>query len=145
MTLIAAPLLAHAQVSINIGQPGFYGQIEIGNAPPPQVVYSAPVIVQAAPTQEAYPPMYLRVPEEHHRDWRRYCHEYNACNRQVYFVTNDWYNNSYAPHYAREHGHGHDHEYEERERERDRDHERDHGHDRDHEHERDHERDNERN
>ncbi len=32
-------------VSINIGQPGFYGRIDIGNVPPPVVMYPQPVII----------------------------------------------------------------------------------------------------
>jgi len=116
LVLISSPLLAGAQVgvSVNIGEPGFYGQIDIGNMPRPPVVYSAPVIVEAPQGDMNYPPLYLRVPPEHHKNWRKYCHQYNACNRQVYFVTDDWYHNSYAPRYAKEHPHPHDeHGYDE--------------------------------
>ena len=37
---------ADVGVSVNVGQPGFYGRIDIGNAPPPRVIYAQPVIVQ---------------------------------------------------------------------------------------------------
>jgi len=134
MALIASPLLAQAQVgvSVNIGEPGFFGQIEIGNQPPPPVVYAAPVIVEAPPVGVVLAPLYLRVPPEHHRDWKRYCHQYNACNRHVYFVNDDWYRNTYAPQYAREHGHeNHEHEHE-HDHGHDNEHEHDHGHDHDH-------------
>ena len=125
MALVAAPLVAQAQVgvSINIGEPGFFGQIDLGNRPPPPVIYAAPVMVE--PARQAYPPLYLRVPEEHHRNWHRYCHQYNACDRQVYFVTEDWYNNAYT------HEKHHEHEHE-----REREHEHEHEHD---EHHHDHE------
>ncbi len=33
-------------VSISVGQPGFYGRIDIGNAPPPVLVYPQPVVIQ---------------------------------------------------------------------------------------------------
>src|SRR5271169_6605564 len=36
-------------VSISVGQPGFFGQINIGNIPQAQVVYAQPVVVQPAP------------------------------------------------------------------------------------------------
>jgi hypothetical protein len=36
-------------VSISVGQPGFYGQINIGNVPSPQLVYPQPVVIQPAP------------------------------------------------------------------------------------------------
>jgi hypothetical protein len=43
----AAPAFAaDVGVSISIGQPGFYGQIDIGNVPQPQVVYAQPVVIQ---------------------------------------------------------------------------------------------------
>jgi len=47
-------------VSISIGQPGFYGQIDIGGYPPPQMIYSAPrVMYQSAMYR---PPIYMNVP-----------------------------------------------------------------------------------
>ena len=62
LALVASPLLAQAQVgvSVNIGEPGFYGQINLGNAAPPPVVYSQPVIVQAPPPGPEMAPLYLR-------------------------------------------------------------------------------------
>jgi hypothetical protein len=44
-------------------------------------------------------PVYLRVPEGHRRHWSRHCNRYNACGRQVYFVQDGWYQNTYAPRY----------------------------------------------
>ena len=134
LALISSPLLAGAQVgvSVNIGEPGFYGQIDIGNMPPPPVVYNAPVIVEQPQGGVAYPPVYLRVPPEQHKNWRRYCHQYNACNRQVYFVTDDWYRNSYVPHYN-EHRHEHDNHPPGHE---DHEHEHEHGHEHGHDEER---------
>src|SRR5262249_14761441 len=96
----AAPAFAaDVGVSISVGQPGFYGQINIGNAPQPQLVYSQPVVVQPAPQLVAVAPIYLHVPPGYERHWREHCEEYNACGRPVYFVTDEWYNNEYAPRY----------------------------------------------
>lgn len=94
---------ADVGVSISIGQPGFYGQLDIGDAPSPRVIYSRPVIIERAPRGVVLEPLYLRVPNNHASNWRRYCSRYNACGRPVYFVRNDWYNNVYAPHYRNTH------------------------------------------
>ena len=125
---------ADVGVSISVGQPGFYGQIDIGGAPPPAVVYRQPVVVQQVPV--AGPPLYLRVPPGHYKHWDRHCAEYNACGRQVYFVRDSWYNNVYAPRYREQHGDRDHREWHDRDHEDHRDH--DHGHDDDHGHDHDH-------
>lgn len=89
-------------VSVNIGQPGFYGQIDIGGYPPPVLIYSEPRRVQMVP--RGRPPLYLHVPDGHSRNWRKHCHAYGACGEQVYFVQNNWYNREYAPRYQERHG-----------------------------------------
>jgi hypothetical protein len=102
--LLAAVLPAQAQtnVSINIGQPGFYGRIDIGDYAPPPVVYvTRPVVIERHVRAEA-PPVYLRVPPGHRKNWARHCARYNACGQRVLFVRDEWYTNSYAPRY-REH------------------------------------------
>lgn len=86
-------------VSINIGQPGFYGRIDIGNVPPPVVMYPQPVIIQQAPVAVVRQPIYLRVPPGHARDWSRHCYRYAACNQPVYFVQDSWYQQVYVPEY----------------------------------------------
>ena len=89
---------ANVSVSVGIGDPNFYGAIEIGNAPPPQLVNPAPVVIQPA-VGVTLAPIYLHVPPAHYANWRRYCGIYNACGRPVYFVHDDWYRNVYVPHY----------------------------------------------
>ncbi|GAC1452528.1 MAG: hypothetical protein PVS2B3_10540 [Steroidobacteraceae bacterium] len=113
---------AEAQVSVNAvisGQvvPGVYGQVVIGNgAPPPPLVYAQPVLAQPAPVVVGEPveaPLYLHVPPGHARHWRKHCHEYNACNRPVYFVRSAEYDPGYRPDRGHDeddqgdHGHGH--------------------------------------
>lgn len=102
-------LAADVGVSISIGQPGFYGQIDIGGFPPPQLVYPTPVIIQRAPAGVVYAPIYLHVPPGHAKNWSKHCHSYNACGRPVYFVQENWYNNEYVPRYREKHGHGKSH------------------------------------
>jgi hypothetical protein len=96
---------ADVGVSVSIGQPGFYGRIDVGNQPPPQVIYPQPVVVAPAPYAVAQRPIYLRVPPPYARDWRRYCGRYNACGQPVYFVQDNWYRDVYAPRYREEHRH----------------------------------------
>lgn len=103
-TLFALP--AAAQVSVSIGQPGFYGRLDIGGFPPPPLLFAEPMIIRPAPV--AYPPIYLRVPPGHAKHWHRYCDRYSACGRPVYFVQDNWYRNEYAPVYRERHGHRHD-------------------------------------
>jgi hypothetical protein len=109
--------------------PGVYGQVNFGNAGPPPVVYAQPVVIEQ---QDAPPPaIYLHVPPDHARNWRKHCREYNACNRPVYFVRSQEYDPEYQRHYQ-------DHQRE-REMERQRWEERERGQDRGHEHEHEHE------
>ncbi len=126
--MMSAPVLADVGVSIAVGEPGFYGRIDIGGYPPPQLIYGQPVIV--VPTERRYAPIYLRVPPGFERHWERHCHEYRACGRPVYFVRDRWYRDVYSPRYRERHrmdrredrgrrGEGHDRGYRDDNRERD--------------------------
>ena len=125
---------AKAQVDINATisgevRPGVYGRVVVGEQRPP-LVYEQPVIVERV---EAPPePVYLHVPPEHARNWHRYCHEYQACNRPVYFVRSAEYEPGYRGHEKHERRH-HDGDRDRGEHEHgDREHgEHEHG---DHEH-----------
>jgi hypothetical protein len=133
-SLLAVSAAASAQdvgVSINIGQPGFYGRIDIGNTAPPPVLYAQPIIVQR-PARYIEEPLYLRVPPGHAKNWRKHCGRYNACGRRVYFVRDSWYLNDYAPRYRAEHGHRDHHDRD------DRHDNRGHGHDKHDKHENKH-------
>ena len=101
----ASPAWSATAVSISIGQPNFYGHIDLGGAPPPVLVYREPMVVQH--TEVVYEPVYLRVRPGHAEHWAQHCSEYNACGRPVYFVQDDWYSNTYAPGYRERHGQGH--------------------------------------
>ncbi len=101
----ASPVVAHAGVSVSVGEPGFYGRIDIGGMPPPPLIYAQPIEVLPAPVGVVQAPIYLRVPPGHARHWSRHCRDYDACDRPVYFVQDRWYENVYVPRY-REHGYG---------------------------------------
>jgi hypothetical protein len=95
-------LAAEVGVSISIGEPGFYGRIDIGDYPRPQLIYSQPRYVYRNAGRD---PIYLRVKPGHARHWKRYCGQYNACNERVYFVQDQWYNRVYVPRYQERHRH----------------------------------------
>lgn len=121
MLVMAPSQAADVGVSISVGQPGFYGQLDIGNFPRPQLIHPSPVVIRPA-RGVVHQPVYLRVPPGHSKKWDKHCHRYGACGRPVYFVQDRWYNEVYAPRYrerhrergerhdrgqARDHGRGH--------------------------------------
>lgn len=96
-------LAADVGVSVSVGQPGFYGRIDIGNAPRPVLVYPEPIIVQPAPIAMVRQPIYLHVPPGQAKNWAKYCHRYSACGQPVYFVQDRWYRDVYVPRYRSAH------------------------------------------
>jgi hypothetical protein len=89
-------------VSIGIHQPGVYGRIDIGNTPPPRVIYPKPVVVVQSPVAVYQRPIYMYVPPGHQKNWNKYCNRYAACGQPVYFVQEDWVRERY------DHRHDHD-------------------------------------
>lgn len=82
---------AHAQAYVNatVGgelAPGVYGRIQIGNAPPPPLLYPQPVIIHQPAIVIPRSPIYLYVPPGHAKNWGKHCARYNACNQPVYFI-----------------------------------------------------------
>jgi hypothetical protein len=101
----SAPALAtDVSVSVAIGDPRFYGQIEIGSFPKPRLIFPTPIVIQVIPAGVVREPRYLRVPPGHEKHWDKHCAKYNACGVPVYFVEDDWYNTVYAPAYKAKHG-----------------------------------------
>lgn len=89
-----AAMAAEPYVNATVGgvlAPGVYGQIQIGNAPPPPVLYPQPVIISRPQVLVQQEPMYLYVPPGHAKKWSKHCGKYNACGRPVYFVNMDRY------------------------------------------------------
>lgn len=89
--LLAATGGAQAQAYVNatVGgelAPGVYGRINIGNAPPPPVIYAEPVVVHRPAMVVPRSPIYLYVPPGHAKNWGKHCARYNACSQPVYFV-----------------------------------------------------------
>lgn len=97
-TFTTPALAADVGVSLSIGQPGFYGRLDIGDYPQPQLIYRQPIIIERR-VAVGRPPVYLHVPPGHRKNWVKHCSEYNACGEQVLFVRQDWYDREYVPRY----------------------------------------------
>ena len=121
-TLTSTAFASDIGVSISVGQPGFFGQLNIGDYPQPNVIYSQPVVIDRGISMNRAP-IYLRVPPHHYKHWNRYCHNYNACNQRVYFVNDNWYQHEYVPRYQERHQ---DHRNDRMEDRRDYNHDNDH-------------------
>ena len=94
-------------INLSVGgelSPGVYGQVQFGNAPPPPVVYAQPRVIHRPPVENHMEVMYLHVPPRHSKNWRKYCRDYDACGRSVYFVKSE----EYEPGYRKGRGRGHD-------------------------------------
>ena len=101
---VSLPALAtNVGVSVTVGDPAYYGRIDIGNLPPPALVYAEPIQVWPAPIGVVPAPVYLRVPPGHAKQWRKHCGKYGACGQPVYFVQDRWYSDVYV---ARHHPRG---------------------------------------
>jgi hypothetical protein len=99
MLAAAAGSANAAELAISAGQAGLYGRIEIGDAPPPVLVYPEPILVVPPPVRVEQPPIYLHVPPEHLKHWQKYCRKYGACGEPAYFVDERWYSEVYQPYY----------------------------------------------
>lgn len=97
ITSAHSAIAADVGLSLSVGQPGFYGQLDIGDLAPPRVIYRQPVLVERVEVER--PPVYLRVPPGHAKNWKKHCRKYNACGERVFFVRDDWYNREYVPRY----------------------------------------------
>jgi hypothetical protein len=123
LALHAAQNASASDLGINVivaGEihPGVYGQVQIGNAPRPVVVYEQPRVIVVDRRYEREEPIYLHVPPGHAKHWDKHCREYHACERRVYFVRSEEYEPAYQErereryehehHDNRKHGKGHD-------------------------------------
>lgn len=79
---ISSPNATAADVSVHIhGQvlPSIYGQVEI--AEPDERYERVSRYDVNSPSV-----IYIEVPKQHRRHWRKHCHSYRACHQRVYFV-----------------------------------------------------------
>lgn len=98
VALAGAAVTAHAATpTVNVSvegevAPGVYGRVDIGNRPPPVLVYSQPVVIAQPARPLPRQPIYLHVPPGHAKNWSKHCAKYNACAQPVYFVRSSEYN-----------------------------------------------------
>lgn len=109
----AVPPAAVATPDVRVGvtiegeiRPGVYGRVEIGQRPPPVLVYPQPVVVVSRPVAVA--PVYLHVPPGHAKRWSKHCHRYDACGVPVYFVRSAEYRDGWDDDDRRGRGRGGD-------------------------------------
>ena len=94
--LLTPAVHAQGMVSVSMGQPGFYGRIDIGNGyPQPPLIF--PNALMGNPGVFSGQPVYMHVPPHHAHYWSSHCHLYGACDWMVYFVDNNWYSSVYVP------------------------------------------------
>ena len=55
-------IAADVGVSVQVGEPGFYGRIDVGNFPQPQVIYPRPTVIQPVPWRGAPADLPTRTP-----------------------------------------------------------------------------------
>ena len=94
-------LRAHGAITADLRPVNYYGRIEISAYPPPWVIYPRPVAIERVHLD--HPPIYMRVPEAHARQWSHYCRQYRACDQRVLFVQESWYQDEYLPRYEERH------------------------------------------
>lgn len=95
------PSASDSGLPVVTGQPGSYGQINLGDHyPPPRLIYPNPTVAIPSTASVPQQPVYLHVPPGHAKKWSKHCHRYNACQQPAYFVREDWYNDVYAPQQA---------------------------------------------
>lgn len=77
--------------------PGVYGRVDMANRTRPPLVYEQPMFIEHPQTEGKVEPVYLHVPPEHAKNWRKYCDDYEACDKPVYFVKSEEYEPGYEP------------------------------------------------
>ena len=110
--LAGLPAWADDDLGINVlleGQvaPGLYGRVDVGNNSHPNLYNREPIIYTRNARYANYKPVYLHVPPGHAKDWGKHCKHYNACERPVYFIRSEEYEESYQ----RAHPHDDDYDY----------------------------------
>jgi hypothetical protein len=97
----AAPLAsadsADSAVITGTVTPGVYGRVDVANKPLPALVFEQPMFVERPDTAGRVEPLYLHVPPEHAKNWKKYCDKYQACDHPVYFVKSAEYEPGYEP------------------------------------------------
>lgn len=95
----SVPVQAQINFSLRVGEPDYYGRINVNGYPRPYVYNQRAILVRPQAWGRQAQPVYLRVPPGHARNWSKDCHRYNACTVPVYFVQDEWYRDVLVPRY----------------------------------------------
>ncbi len=104
LSLAALPAPAQAQlgVTLQFGDPNYYGRLSPVGLAVPSVYNVRPIAVQPRRWGPPLQPLYLRVPAGERANWSRYCRRYGACQAPVYFVQDRWYRDVVVPRHRRD-------------------------------------------
>ena len=95
-----APLAAVADKAETItGEvtPGVYGRVDTAKHPNPKLVYEHAMFIEAPTDGGKVQPIYLHVPPDHAKNWKKHCKAYDACKTPVFFVKSAEYEPGYQP------------------------------------------------
>jgi hypothetical protein len=102
LALFCTPV-THADVTLTLGEPDYYGPVEIDEYyGEPRLIFREPIVLNQETRTGR--PLYLHVPPGHAQDWKKHCKHYDACDQPAYFVENSWYQDTYVPTYREHHG-----------------------------------------
>jgi hypothetical protein len=82
--------------------PGVYGRLDVDSKQNPPLVFEHAMFIEAPETAGKVAPLYLHVPPEHAKNWKKHCAKYQACKQPVYFVKSAEYEPGYDPKAAKQ-------------------------------------------
>jgi len=99
VAITASPLAGAADTVATITEPvkpGVYGRLAMATSKAtPALVYEQPMFIEPPAVPGKVETLYLHVPPEHAKNWKKYCSKYKACDHPVYFVKSAEYEPGY--------------------------------------------------
>ncbi len=78
--------------------PGVYGRVDAARKPCRRSSMNSRCSSSAPRSNKGVvEPVYLHVPPDHAKNWKKYCSQYKACDKPVYFVKSAEYEPGYEP------------------------------------------------
>jgi hypothetical protein len=103
VAMAVAPLAGAAEDSVATitepVKPGVYGRLAMAatSKATPALVYEQPMFIEAPQMGARVEPVYLHVPPDHAKNWKKHCKQYKACDKPVFFVKSAEYEPGYKP------------------------------------------------
>jgi hypothetical protein len=98
VAVTASPFAVAADPVATISEPvkpGVYGRLAMVSKATPALVYEQPMFIEPPAVAGKIEPVYLHVPPEHAKNWKKYCSKYKACDHPVFFVKSAEYEPGY--------------------------------------------------